>query len=268
MKKIWVPLAIIACVYLSLCGALFFFQRDLLYLPPAIHEHNYPSKSFSNESERIDVITLNTQHKKAILYFGGNSEAVVKNASTYIRNFPNHAIYLVNYRGYGSSTGQPTEAGIYSDALHIFDEIKSQHTTISIIGRSLGSGVATYVAANRNVEKLILITPYDSIESIAAAQYPIFPVSLLLLDKYHSDDRAKNIRAKTLILLAENDKVIPLVSSQRLIKQFNKALLTIKTIKNADHRNISSFDEYNVLMEEFMVLTAAVYNTAILGLSR
>ncbi len=200
----------------------------------------------------IDVITINTQKKKAILFFGGNGEAVVKSASKYISDFPNHAIYLVNYRGYGRSTGYPTEQGIYSDALHIFDAIIEKHSTISIIGRSLGTGVATYVATNREVEKVILITPYDSIENVAASQYSIFPVSLLLLDKYRSIERANQIMAKTLILLAENDRVIPLRNSLNLISQFNKKVLIVETIKGAGHNSISSAKEFHSLMSEFM----------------
>ena len=92
----------------------------------------------------------------------------------------------MDYRGYGFSTGVSTEATLYRDALKLYDSVKSKHTRISLGGRSLGTAVATYVAAYREVSKLALITPFDSIVNVAQGKYPVYPVHLLLHDTFDS----------------------------------------------------------------------------------
>ena len=112
------------------------------------------------------------------------------------------------------------------------------------MGRSLGSGVATYVAVNRQVEKLLLVTPFDSIENVAKNIYWMFPVSLLIKDKFQSINRVKNISAKTYIFIAENDRVIPRARSEQLIAQFSGQLKDSIVISGADHNDISLYPEY------------------------
>ncbi len=256
MLKITEPirriLLMLGIFYVSFTLLLFIFQRDLLYFPTPKSDHPYQSQIFHNEGESIDVIVLNKEQGRAILFFGGNGESVVYNASDYLNNFTNHAIYLVNYRRYGGSSGYPEEQALYSDALHIYDTIKNKHDSISVIGRSLGTGIATYVASKRDVEKMVLITPYDSIENLAKSKYPIFPVSLLLQDKYDSLSRVKNIQSQTLILLAEHDNVVPLKHSVNLIKAFPASVVTAKIIKGTGHNSISNKLEFHALLGSFM----------------
>lgn len=168
------------------------------------------------------ILCLIKVNKKTILYFGGNSEAVTENSDRFSETFPDHTVYLVNYRGYGRSTGTPGEKENYDDAKAIYDFLQKQHNDISVMGRSLGSGVATYLASIKNVEKLVLITPYDSMQSVAQARFPIHPMSILLKDKYNSALKAKDVKAETLILIAENDETIKLEGTYSLIKAFTK----------------------------------------------
>ena len=238
--------------YVLLCALVFIYQRNFLYFPTPKYNHPYPTLNFHNENETIKVIVLNKGKENAILYFGGNGEAVLNNAQEFIHDFPYHTVYLVNYRGYGGSSGNPTEDAIYADALHIYDELKLRHKRISIIGRSLGTGVATYVGAERNVHKISLITPFDSIENVAKTHYPIFPVALLLKDKHDSIPRVNRIKAPILIMLAEFDKVIPFEHSKRLIDAFPPAQISARTIANTGHNDISGPEEYHALLSEFM----------------
>ena len=157
---------------------------------------------------------------------------------------PDYTVYLIPYRGYGNSTGEPNEDSLYGDALYVFDQVKAHHQQISLMGRSLGSGIATYVAANRQVEKLILITPYDSIVNVAKGAYWMFPVSLLIKDKFQSIKWVKNISAKTYIFVAENDKVIPRERSEQLIAQFTDQLMGSTLVSGAGHNDISLYPEY------------------------
>ena len=87
----------------------------------------------------------------AIIYFGGNAESMAQSSDEIARQFPAFTVYLMDYRGYGRSTGEPSEEGLYSDALKLYDTMKSKYESISIGGRSLGSGIAVYVASQRKV---------------------------------------------------------------------------------------------------------------------
>ncbi len=244
--------------YFIFAGLLYYKQHSLLYFPTPKVPHDFDEMTFTNDGEKLNIIVLNKGNDKAILYFGGNSESVIINAVRFTETFPDHTVYLFNYRGYGGSTGTPGEKEIFSDAEALFESLKPQHTKISVMGRSLGSGVATYLASVKNVEKLVLITPYDSIQSVAQARFPIHPMSLLLKDKYNSVQKAKMVKAETLVLIAEDDETIKLERTHNLIKAFaesqsaNISPIISKTIKNAGHNTILESDRYYRLMKDFL----------------
>ena len=121
---------------------------------------------------------------------------------------------------------------------------------VSTIGRSLGSGVASYLAAHRPVNELVLITPYDSLQSVAQSRYPIYPIGLLLHDKFDSLSRIDKIDATVLILAAEHDDVIPRPHTERLFRAFPKAPV-FYTIAGSHHGDISSFPEYRERLGAF-----------------
>ena len=231
---------------------LYLFQRNVLYYPTPYIPHEYKNENFLIDEGSINVIEINENKKDAIIYFGGNVEAVVLNGATFKELFPKHSVYLVNYRGYGASVGEPSEKAFNRDALYIYDEIKKRHENISVMGRSLGSGIATYLASQRQIHKMILTTPYDSIQHIAQDRFYIYPISLLLKDKYDSISNIKNISSKTLVLLAKNDEIIPLKYSLNLIKEFPKEQVVVKTIQNIDHNFIIDAKEYQSAMSLFM----------------
>ena len=241
----------ILLIYVLVGAVLFFYQRKLIYFPTANIPHNYEQLQLTHENVTLEIIVLNQGKKEAILYFGGNAEAVVYSAEDFLSVFPLQTVYLLNYRGYGGSSGQPSEAGIFADALFLFDKVLEKQAIISVIGRSLGSGVATYLASKRPVEKMALISPFDSITSVAQNIYMIFPVFLMLLDKYDSISRVKEIEAKTIILVAEHDEVIPRKHSQRLIDEFPPEQITVKIIADSGHNDISNKVEYYQHLKDF-----------------
>jgi len=238
-------------IYLLTCALMYFLQRKLIYFPTRKIPHNFPQFKLVNQNESIEVIILNEGKNDALLYFGGNAESVIYNAEDFLTSFPLHTVYMLNYRGYGQSTGHPTEKGIFSDTLLLFDKVQEKHQNISVIGRSLGSGVAVYLASKRPLKKMALITPYDSINSLGQSKFIIFPVFLLLKDKYDSLRRVKHIQAKTIALVAENDEVIPKKHSLRLINAFPPEQITAITIKNSGHNDISFKEEYYRHLKDF-----------------
>ena len=161
-------------------------------------------------------------------------------------------MYLANYRGYGASSGSPHEQGILRDAESLFDEVSSRHEQVTVIGRSLGSGVAVHVGTSREVERLVLITPYDSLASVAAGRFPILPVSLLIRDRYDSLRLAALIDTPTLVLAAEYDEVIPIHHARNLAESIRRDLLEFIVIDGAGHNTIGEFTEYRDALIRFV----------------
>ncbi len=104
-----------------------------------------------------------------------------------------------------------------------------------VVGRSLGTGIAVRIAALRPVQKLVLLTPYDSIEKVAAELFPFAPMSLLLQDKYQSAALASHVRAPTLVIVAERDEVIPRARTDALVHAFSHGVAEVRVLLSATH---------------------------------
>jgi pimeloyl-ACP methyl ester carboxylesterase len=204
------------------------------------------------EDTDIEVISLNQGQSKAIIYFGGNAETLAYTALDFESRFPNHSIYMMNYPGYGNSTGIPAELDIYQAADKLFSIISSKHESVTLIGRSLGSGVATYLAANKLIEGLILITPFDSLMQVAQDKLFFLPIKYLITERFDSISRAPLILAKTLVIIAENDEVIPYQNSVKLIHAIDVTKLSSKVIAKAGHNDVSEFDDFYSEIDKFI----------------
>ena len=112
--------------------------------------------------------------------------------------------------------------------------------------------MATYLASQRDVDRLVLIEPFDNMVNVARAAYPIFPVKFMLKDRYDSASRAGNITAGTLIIMAGKDEIIPARSTESLISEFDQGILEVVVIEDATHNDIQNYPEYYRLMEEFV----------------
>ena len=162
-----------------------------------------------------------------------------------------YSVYLVNYRGYAGNSGKPTEKEIYVDALNLYDKLSSRHEEISLIGRSLGGAVATYLAVNRKIKRMALITPFDSIEKIAAKLYPIFPISIMLKDKYDAYSRVDKLTIPVLVIMAERDEIIPRENTERLITKMNSKILSVSIIPRSTHNTIDNRREFSQILSGF-----------------
>jgi pimeloyl-ACP methyl ester carboxylesterase len=246
MKRvIYMVIAVIATAYVGVCAAMFVFQRSLLYHPQS-RAVTAPESTMPLHVEGADLVVTVRAHSgpKAVLYFGGNGEDVSLNLESFSGAFPDQALFLMHYRGYGGSTGSPSETANHSDAAALFHSVYAQHREVTVIGRSLGSGVAVRLASENPVSQLILVTPYNSIEEIAAAQYPYLPVKWLLLDRYESWKYAPRIRIPTTIIAAENDEVIPRASTEKLFAGFPAGVASMIVIEGADHNGIGTMAGY------------------------
>lgn len=249
-KLLFLVLRIAVGVYVGLCLLLFFTQRSLIYYPqPRANTSGINVLPIQVDNQRVLVSSHPHQGDQALIYFGGNAEDVSIDMPDLEDTFPGAAIYLLHYPGFGGSTGTPTEKGIVDAAFALFDRVHSLHSNVIVIGRSLGSGVAVQVAAQRPVARLILVTPYDSLADAAARQYPFLPVRLLLRDKYESWRFAPRVTAPTLILAAANDEIIPRSSTDRLRTRFHSGLVRYVVVPGVGHNTISDSPDYLALLK-------------------
>jgi uncharacterized protein len=249
-RAILIFAAITALTYIALCVALFLAQRSFIYYPqPKSSGVDGPTLTLNVDGgDHVLVSTRPNSGPDAVIYFGGNAEGVSYSLPTLAEAFPDRSVFAMNYRGYGGSTGKPSEAALIADALALFDRVHVDHPKIIVIGRSLGSGVAIHMASERPVERLVLITPYDSILNIAAKQFPYFPLRWLMLDKFESWRYAPKVTAPTQLIAAQNDEVIPAASTAALYKHFPQSLATLTVIPGVGHNTISQSPEYISLL--------------------
>ncbi|CAN5398410.1 alpha/beta hydrolase [soil metagenome] len=248
MLAVAVPL-----VYLAVCILLFTKQRSFLYFPTA--SSNLSDNSvvlIESQGETLRVLTRPADSTDAVILFGGNADDVSSYLGTFASTIPKQNLFLVNYRGYSGSAGSPSEDALFTDALAVYDYVHAKFPNISVVGRSLGTGVAIYLASVRKVDNLVLITPYDSIENVAKSHFPIFPIGLLLKDRFDSASRVKDVTAKTLILIAENDQTIPRANSDALVQQFPSTQVVVKTLPGTTHASITFGNEYAEMINQFL----------------
>src|ERR1035441_4761087 len=239
----------IAIVYLGLCGVLFFVQRSLLYFPqPGSGNGGATMVTLPIAAARVLVCSRRQTGRRALIYFGGNAEDVSLNMPSFSVGFPDSAIYLLHYRGYGGSSGSPSEDALFADALILFDEVHATHPDVDVVGRSLGSGIAVYVASRRPVARLVLLTPFDSLQELAARQFPYVPVRWLLRDKFESWRFAPHVNAPTLIIAADRDEVVPRASTESLRAHFKSGLASFAVLPGTGHNTISGSPEYMALL--------------------
>jgi pimeloyl-ACP methyl ester carboxylesterase len=234
-----------ACVYLALCLLLFAIQRSQIYFP--VRESRHPgaeSMRVQSGAASLKVWVVQRPGPRALIYFGGNAEDVALNLPSFLEAFPEHSLYLVNYRGYGGSSGRPSERALLADAQAVYDHVRLSHPAISVIGRSLGSGVAVHLASVREVERLALVSPYDSLVNVAREHYGWLPVGLLMRDRYESAAKAPAIRVPVLVVIAGADEIIAPRRSQALVEAFAPGRARAVVLPGATHNSIDLFPQY------------------------
>jgi pimeloyl-ACP methyl ester carboxylesterase len=259
----WLKLA--GCVALGFPVLIYFLQERLIFFPqpPSRNPLNSDSGAAFEEVSLVaaDGVRLHGWLVKAapsqtpaplLIYFGGNAEEVSWLAST-AGQYAGWSLLLFNYRGYGRSEGKPGEAELFADALRIYDYAarRAPAGQVALMGRSLGSGVAVYLAAQRPVAGVILVSPYDSVESVARSLYPLLPVGLMLKHRFDSLSRAPDIAAPLLCLVASDDRVIPRRHSERLYAAWggNKEW---REIPHSAHDDIAAEPDYWGAIADFL----------------
>jgi uncharacterized protein len=250
VMAVFVVLALL--LYGGLCVSLYLGQGSLLYHPEGTWLVKQPPDfELDRNGLKLRGWVANPGQPKALLYFGGNGERVEDTRIELARWLPDRTIYVLPYRGYGASQGEPTEGSLVSDAVALFDQVAPQHTSVAVIGRSLGSGVAVQLAARRPVERLVLVTPFDSMARVAAGYYPWVPVHLLMRDRYASWRYVTAIHSPVLVIRAERDEVIPAKRTAALAAAFPVAP-SEQVVADAGHNTIQDYADYRVSLSRFL----------------
>ena len=203
------------CVYAGVLAMLYFTQRSLMYFPETIH--TTPAAAGLPQAEEVTLTTSDGEHiiawhvllrdgKPVILYLHGNGGALRYRVERFTRLITDGiGIVAVEYRGYGGSSGSPSERGLIADAEAGYAFAAARYSTQQIVlwGELLGSGVAVALAAEKPVGRVILEAPFTSAAAVGAKHYWYVPVRLLMTDLFCSDERIGKVTAPLLILRGE-----------------------------------------------------------------
>jgi len=238
--------------YITICLYLYFTQDEKVFARKWAKEYTPKTakKIYFTVSDGIKLegaFVKNGENLPLVLYFSGNANNVIEFLDKIATKIKNFNFIGFNYPGYAKSQGKPCERCIEKYALEIYDKYKP---TI-IIGRSLGTAVASFVASKRDVKGVLLITPFSSIECIAKAKYPFLPVGFLLKYKFPESEYVKNIKAPIAILALKNDDVIPKKCLNELLKNI-KNLKKITYIDGVTHGRIYEYPHIEKIIQSLL----------------
>jgi pimeloyl-ACP methyl ester carboxylesterase len=268
VKKLIVQFSIfavgfVAVVVVAICVLLYFQQDRILFYAVKTnavvaerwrdHRVEIPADGGAIEGWWLEKPDSTSQ--TVALYFGGNAEEVLSSAVDSMTHLDVRRMLVTNYRGYGGTPGRPSQNALFSDALAVYDyaieRLGVASGNLIVIGRSLGSGVATYVAAHRPVRGVVLITPYDSIKDVAQGLYPLLPVGRLIKHPFRSDLLAPKLQTPVLMLAAANDSVIPAKHAQRLFDVWTGPK-QLHILNGVGHNDITDAAQYYPLLNAFL----------------
>jgi uncharacterized protein len=206
----------------------YFAQRALMYFPD--RTRTPPAQAGLPEAEEVILETADgeklvawyvpaAEGRPVVIYFHGNGGALVHRLRRFRGLIANgNGLVALSYRGYGGSSGSPTEEGLLADAAaaYAFAAARYPVQRIAVFGESLGTGVAIWLAATSPVARVILQAPYTSIVEVGAAAYPFLPVRFLLKDSYRSDERIGGVSAPVLVIHGARDRMVPIEFGERL----------------------------------------------------
>ena len=253
LRTVMLLLGTVAAMIVAWCGWLYATQRSQIYFPTPESESAVAQVLWiESAGERLKVWAVERPGPRALLYFGGNADDVAGHIESFVAAFPEHSLYLVNYRGYGGSSGRASEEALFTDALAVYDRVRTRHSGIAVMGRSLGSGVAMSLASERPVERLVLVTAFDSLVNVAKQHFRWLPVGLLMRERYDSASRASAVQAPVLIVIADQDEIVARERSEALVSAFAGGQAQVVVAPGVGHNTLDLSPAYLVAVREFL----------------
>lgn len=240
-------------------GHILFNARKL----PVVHlSDDFSTYSHSVPGGMVRGYVYHPQGEDALqdlfIYFAGRGEDVRATAQMLHWLPEGFGFAALNYRGVADSEGTPSEVASVADAAQFANHLRRAfpNARLHVVGRSLGTGVAIQLVAQQKFESLQLVTPYDSLLEVAKKRFPLVPLSLLLRHRFNSIEHSKEVAAKTQVLLAAKDDVVPHERSEKLIAAWPTPV-SVQTVSNSDHHNITGLEETWLMLVDF-ALTAVL----------
>jgi hypothetical protein len=258
-------LILILIIYSVISIALYYLQDYILFKPEKLPK----DFQFLYDNQEIEEYNLETRDgaiingvlfkpkeasKGLVLYLKGNSKSI-KGWGKFAVDFTrlNYSVLMVDYRGFGKSTGRRSQKAIKRDLQEVYNKIKEKTTEdrIIIYGRSLGSGFATKLASTNHPKMLILDAPYYSLTKVTGRYMPFMPLSVLLKYPLPTYKWLKYVQCPIHIIHGTNDKLIPFKSSIKLSK-VNPKLTKLHSVIGGGHKNLNNFESYHVMIRDIL----------------
>lgn len=265
LKKAWKWFKIITLVYIMIGVALFFLQDKFIFHPrklPADYKYQFdiPFREIDlavTGEKNLSIVQFtvpDSVRKGIVLYFHGNRTNInryAKYAPGFTRN--GYEVWMMDYPGYGKSTGRRTEQTLYDDALLLYKMAMSKVSVEQIIlyGKSLGTGIAAQLASVRDCKRLILETPYYSMDALAKHyffMYPVMPMSKYALPTH---SHFEYIKAPITIFHGTKDRVIPYKQAKKLANK--KPGTELITIEKGRHNDLADFPAFRHKLDSLLI---------------
>ncbi len=262
----WIStILLVLAIYIAVSVALYYLQDYMLFKPEKLpknfqfHYDNQLTKEYNLETRDGAIINglrfyPKGESKGVVLYLKGNSKSI-KGWGKFAVDFTRHGynVAMIDYRGFGKSTGKRSHKAIKRDLQEIYNKLKERTSEDNIIiyGRSLGSGFATKLASLNNPRMLILDAPYYSLKKVAARYAPFMPLSLLMKYPMPTYKWLKYVNCPIHIIHGTKDKLIPFKTSVKLA-QIKPETTKLHSVLGGGHKNLNNFESYHKMLDEIL----------------
>lgn len=249
--------------YALLLVAVYLIQEKFIFKPERLHpefkfKYDAPfNELFFNVEPGVRINGLHFHVKNPlglVLYFHGNSRSI-KGWARYAKDFYryNYDVVLVDYRGFGKSTGKRTEKDMLSDMQFVYNSLVKDYgeNHLIVYGRSLGSGFAAKIACDNQPRYLILDAPYYSFAKVVERFLPFLPMRLVLRFHLRTDRWITHVTCHTYIIHGTKDWLIPISNSEKL-QALNPKKITLVRITGGGHNNLPTFDAYHNMIRDIL----------------
>lgn len=263
-KQIWKWFQIITLGYFIMGGILYFFQEKFIFHPKKLaadyrYQFDVPFREVNlavNKDKNLSLVQFtlpDSTRKGIVLYFHGNRGNInryAKHAALFTRN--GYEVWMIDYPGFGKSTGKRTENILYEDALVLYKMAIKQTSAehIIIYGRSIGSGIAAQLASVRDCQQLILETPYYSMAKLAAHYFFIYPVKYFSKYEIPTYTYLEFVRSPVTIFHGTNDGVVPYKHAKWLKEKNGK--INLIAIEKGRHNNLAEFPVFREKIDSLL----------------
>lgn len=244
-------------------GIILYFIQDLLLfhpkpLPPG-YRFSFPQPfreiNIAVENRNLNLIVFGTKgpRKGIVLFFHGNMENVEHYAGyPFLFTKYGYEVWMADYPGFGKSTGKRSEKAMCRDAVLMYERAVRQISRDSIIiyGKSIGTGVASFLACGRGIKQLILETPYYSLEALANHFLPIYPAGVMMKYSFPIHQYLKQITSPVTIFHGTKDNVVPYRQGKQLADENDQVELV--TIQNGRHNNLATFPRFQHKLDSLL----------------